>query len=199
MKNLSLFVFCAWLACPELSAQTIPDCSKNLPPAQNAICIAQDYQKLKDKPELVKAANDLIKKGDRLFKNKKYQEAYKAYTLSHDNLPMPYAYLRAGESMFMDYATATDFDDENGKPTGRCLSPKKLSTVVESTLWNEIDVGIELVAIVKGGPLVTTAMTLSSKASSQCMKVMISQQSLGARGCVNLHKLTKCIISGKKY
>ncbi len=108
------------------------------------------------------------------------------------HLPVPYAYLRAGESILMDYATAPHFEDEDGKPTGKCLLAGKFAATVERTLANELDVGIALTKILQAGPPVKPAMIALYQKQSNCMKAIANQNLSGRKNCVHLADLRRC-------
>ena len=173
--------------------QAMHECATEQNPKKKAACAKADYDSHKNRKDSAKFTGNFLREGDNHYNKQRYYKAYRAYDLSTAYLPSPYAYLRAAESLFLAYANAKSFEDENAKSTGACLLPRRFTAMTDDTLQQYYKPGIELAKIHQYGPIVSPAYLAEAAQRISCLEGMATQYRHEKNGCVDVAKLTACM------
>ncbi len=194
MKHLICLFFFGCINAPPLWASGQIDCNALQAPPNRAWCLLQDYKALKKQgSEPFALTKKMIKEADAQFNAKNYNKAYDAYDLAWLNSPNVYAYLRQGDSSLYFFATASTFQDIEGKATGSCLLPSKMVAVIDAAIENNYETGIELAKLLKTSPPVSPAMLAAAAEKVMCLKSVANQYRKTSAACVDRRGLRACM------
>lgn len=175
------------------NVQADESCAVEENPKKKAACLKVDFEKRLGNKDNLKFTRQLLREGDKHFKQKNYYRASRSYDLSTMYLPSSYAYLRESESLFIAYVTASGFEDENGKSTGRCLLPARFVDMTDDTLQRYYKVGVELSKIHHFGPTVSPSYLALSEKRISCLEGVAAHYRSAKTGCVDITKLKSCM------
>ena len=193
MKNPLSFIAAAFFAIAfPIEAHESMECKERSNPQKKAICFKQHFDIYKNNKEFIKSTREELRVGDENYMKKRFYEAYRAYDLSNMFLPSPYAFLRGSEAVFIDYATASHFEDDAKKIPTTCMPTADFVDFTDHTLFN-YKVGVELAKIHHYGPSVTPAYLADSEKRISCLEGMATQYRNEKTGCVDVGKLQACM------
>lgn len=188
-------VVCILLICitPHSYAQYSEECIVSTNPQKRAECKKQHFEKFKNNKEFIRKTPEILHEADSLFKRGLYYKAYRTYDTANDYLPSSYGLLRGSDALFLAYATANHFENDNGNSTGSCLQPSSFVEVVDDTLQKGYMVGVELAKIHHYGPPVTPVYLAEAEKRISCLKAMATLYRNAKTGCVDVAKIKACM------
>ncbi len=192
-KRLKFICILCIFTTPYSYAQYSDECIVSTIPRKRAECKKQHFEKFKKNKGFIRKTPEILHEADSLFERGLYYKAYRTYDTANDYLPSSYGLLRASDALFLSYATANHFEDDNGKSTGSCLQPSNFVEVVDSTLQKGYKVGLELAKIHHYGPTVTLANLAEAEKRISCLEAMATKYRNEKTVCVDIAKLQTCM------
>ena len=194
--SMALMVACALLG----GGSSCPSAVRALEPAESldTTRLIDNIEKIRRErtPADAEAARRLNADGDRAYKQRRYTEAFTAYSNSYPNAPNAYAYIMAGDAHWrgvVQYHAAEGRPPAQGKPTCR-LDNSYFAHDLAMDVAQHQSVGLTLAAHDHDQRFLASALYRRARESTACLQALAHHYEAEPHSaCVDLGRLRNCL------
>ena len=138
------------------------------------------------------AAKSLNKSGDKLYRNKNYASAFRAYSNSYPNYPNAYSYIMTSDS---HWRSIVQFHSKQVSVNNECkIGNQYFSHDIEMDVSQHFEVGFELAILDHDTKLIESQLYKHARDIADCLRQLANfYKSTPSETCVELNKVQACL------